>query len=168
MLLLTGPTAAGKNTISHIIAKFHSPCAVVDFDLIRKMFVHPHLTPWEGEEGKKQQLLAIHQVCQLAISFKESGWEVIILDVLNNETLKVYNNLLCNYSLRIVQLLPSYEEVYKRFLSRGRCLTDEQFRDVSEEQVALCNYHLRLDNTNIDPETAARIIHQHYKENKKS
>jgi dephospho-CoA kinase len=61
-MILTGPTAAGKNTIGYIISKGCSQCAIVDFDAIRKMFVNPHLTPWEGKEGKAQQYPGIQHV----------------------------------------------------------------------------------------------------------
>ena len=52
ILILTGPTAAGKNTVGKLIAYQRERCAMVDFDLVRTMFVQPHLPPWMGEEGK--------------------------------------------------------------------------------------------------------------------
>ncbi|MDF3033353.1 MAG: hypothetical protein K0R76_307 [Alphaproteobacteria bacterium] len=158
MMILTGPTAAGKNTISHIIARSCSQCAVVDFDAIRNMFVNPHLTPWDGEEGKAQQYLGIQHVCKVALGFKKAGWKVIILDVLNNNTLQEYYRSLPGQAIRVVQLLPTFEELNQRFLTRGRCLTDQQFRWVYEEQCNLTSYDLRIDNTDLAPLEAAKII----------
>jgi len=158
MMILTGPTAAGKNTISHIIARTFPQCAVIDFDVIRNMFVNPHLTPWDGGEGKAQQYLGIQHVCKIALGFKEAGWKVIILDVLNNNTLQEYYSSLSGQPIKIVQLFPTFDELNKRFLTRGRCLTDEQFRWVYEEQSNLTNYDLRIDTTDLSPLEAAKII----------
>lgn len=59
MLLLTGPTAAGKNTIGQLLSKYYSHCAIVDFDVINQMFAHPHYAPWQGEKGRQQKQLGI-------------------------------------------------------------------------------------------------------------
>ncbi|HSH79595.1 MAG TPA: hypothetical protein VLA19_13810 [Herpetosiphonaceae bacterium] len=66
MLILTGPTAAGKNTVGTLLAKQRERCAVVDFDSVRAMFVHPHRASWQGAEGKAQHLHGTHLVCLLA------------------------------------------------------------------------------------------------------
>ncbi len=94
MLIISGPTASGKNTVGHQLAKRRERCAIVDFDLVHQMFVKPHQPPWAGEEGKAQQYLGVKQVCGLADDFDEAGSEVIILDVLSTETVKIYRNLL--------------------------------------------------------------------------
>lgn len=64
-MILTGPTAAGKNTINHIIARSCSPCAVVDFDAIRNMFVNPHLTSWDEKRVKPNITLAFNMYAKL-------------------------------------------------------------------------------------------------------
>ncbi len=45
MLILSGPTAAGKNTVGRVLAQRRRRCAVVDFDAVRAMFVQPHRAP---------------------------------------------------------------------------------------------------------------------------
>ncbi len=57
MLILSGPTAAGKNTVGRVLAQRRRRCAVVDFDAVRAMFVQPHRAPWQGTEGRAQHLL---------------------------------------------------------------------------------------------------------------
>lgn len=158
MLILTGPTAAGKNTVGKLLACQRERCAVVDFDLIRAMSVHPHCPPWMGEEGKSQQMLGVRQVCNLAESFTRDGWEVIILDVLSNETAELYKYLLLNFNLKIVQLLPTLGELKSRFYNREARLTEDELMMIYEEQSSFVSYDLRIDNTDIAPEKLAEMI----------
>jgi len=158
MLILSGPTAAGKNTVGTLLARQRERCAVVDFDLVRAMFVQPHQPPWAGEEGKAQQLLGVQQVCKLAEGFAEASWEVVILDVLSEETVKLYRQLLQPYELKIVQLLPEFSELNRRFCERGVCLTDEELAMVYGEQYRYANYDLRIDNTDVTPEKVAEML----------
>jgi hypothetical protein len=158
MLILSGPTAAGKNTVGTLLARQRERCAVVNFDLVRAMFVQPHNPPWADYEGKRQQLLGVRQVCKLAESFAEAGWEVVILDVLSEETAKLYRHLLQSFELKIVQLLPQFSELNRRFCERGACLTDEELAMVYEKQCRYRNYDLRIDNTNETPEKVAEML----------
>jgi chloramphenicol 3-O-phosphotransferase len=155
MLLLTGPTAAGKNTIATPLAQRFARCAVVDFDLVRAMFVHPHRAPWQGGEGHHQQILGIALVCQLARGFAQAGWNVIILDVVTEALVQHYTEALHAFPLTIVQILPTFEENLRRFVARGPCLTDQEFEQTYHDQVAFAHYHARIDNTNLTPEDVA-------------
>lgn len=77
---------------------------------------------------------------------------------MNNNTLQEYYRFLPRQLIKIIQLLPTFEEVNKRFLTRSRCLTDEQFKHVFEEQCNLTTYDLRIDNTDLSPLESAKII----------
>ncbi len=131
---------------------------LIDFDLVRAMFVQPHQPPWAGEEGKAQQLLGVRQVCKLAEGFAEAGWEVVILDMLSEETVKLYRQLLQPYEPKIVQLLPEFSELNRRFCERGVCLADEELAMVYEEQYRYANYDLRIDNTDVAPEKVIELL----------
>lgn len=159
MLILTGPTAAGKNTVGHRIARERERCAVVDFDAVRAMFVQPHRAPWQGEEGKAQQILGVRLVCALASGFADAGWEVLVLDVVSDQTAPLYRALLAGRQPQIVQMLPRFAEIKRRFDARGPVLTDEELTLVYDEQRRFKDYDLRIDNTAQTPEeTAGRII----------
>ena len=157
-MIITGPTAAGKNTVAASLAQRRERCAVVDFDLVRKMIVRPHRPPWAGEEGRAQQMLGVRQVCSLAGGFSEAGWDVIILDVLSDETAVIYRRLLARFSPKVVQLLPAYEELRRRFRERGPVLTERELEMVYEGQSKYAQYDLRIDNTCVEPgDVAARL-----------
>jgi guanylate kinase len=158
MLILSGPTASGKNTVGNLLAQQRERCAVVDFDLVRAMFVQPHAPPWLGEEGKVQQLLGVKQVCGLAEGFAENGWEVVILDVLSEETARIYRQFLSQYNPKIIQLLPAFTELTRRFCERGACLTEKEFAMVYKEQNRFTNYDFRIDNTDTVPEKVVETL----------
>ena len=155
MLIITGPTASGKNTVAMELAGRRERCAVVDFDLVRRMFVKPHEPPWAGAEGRSQQALGVRHVCALAEGFSEAGWDVIILDVLSDETVKIYRELLRRFNPKVVQLLPAFSELARRFQERGPVLTEDELRMVYEEQGKYTQYDLRIDNTGLGPEEVA-------------
>jgi adenylylsulfate kinase-like enzyme len=164
ILILSGPTAAGKNTVGHLVAKQHARCAVIDFDAVRAMFVQPHRAPWEGEEGRAQQQLGIRHVCHIAQGFVTAGWPTIILDVLTDETAALYRQQLPQLSFKVVQLLPCFAEVKRRFDERGPCLTDNELVQVYAGQEAFRAYDLRLDNTVLPVEDAASRISTFWKQ----
>ena len=155
MLILTGPPAAGKNTIGIILARQRERCAVIDFDVVRAMLVQPHRAPWQGEEGWRQQRLGVLQACKLATGFAADGWEVILLDVLSDRTLPLYKQSLVPHQFTIVQLLPTWAECNRRFHERGPVLTAEEFALVYREQEQFTTVDLRLDNTALAPAAAA-------------
>jgi hypothetical protein len=158
MLLLTGPTAAGKNTVGFQLAKRQLRCAVVDFDAVRAMFVQPHHAPWQGEEGKAQQLLGVRHVCQLARGFSNAGWKVIVLDVVSDETAPIYREELKFFNLQIIQLLPKFNELERRFNERGPVLTKEELKAVYQGQIDLKNCDKRIDNTHLSVTTTVEQI----------
>jgi len=158
MIILTGPTAAGKNTVGTLVAKQRERCAVVDFDAVRAMVVQPHRAPWQGEEGHAQQLLGLQLVCALAERFALAGWEVIILDVVSEETAGLYRQLLQRFAPKIVQILPAFPELRRRFDQRGPFLTDDDFDQIYKQQSAFAQYDIRIDNTNLPPDVVTEQI----------
>lgn len=161
MLFLTGPTAAGKNTVANLVAQSINRCAIVDYDLIRRMFVKPHLPPWAGEEGLAQHRLGAKLVSDVALGFQRAGWTVIVLDVITNQVFPVYKKMLSAVPVTIIQLLPSLEENVRRFYERGPVLTHEEFLYVYETQVEFRHADQRIDTTLMTAEEVAGQIVQY-------
>jgi dephospho-CoA kinase len=160
LLILTGPAGAGKNTISKVISSKRENCAIVDVDTVRHMVVKPHKAPWEGEEGHKQVLLGVRNSTLLAENFLKEGLDVIILDVVSEETIKIYKTVLANYSPKIIMLLPSLSEVKKRNGSREYILEEERVAYLHTQQSELKNVDEIIDNTNLTAEETASKISQ--------
>jgi chloramphenicol 3-O-phosphotransferase len=155
LIILNGPTGAGKNTIAALVAKMRSHCAIVDFDALRNMFAKPHKAPWQGEEGVSQQLLGVRHACMLAQSFLKHKYDVILLDVLTPETAAIYKEELAAYSPKLILLLPTFAEIKRRNLTRPPRLTDAELEMVYQQQSKLGVYDHRIDNTHLSPEEAA-------------
>ncbi len=151
VFILTGPPAAGKNTVAMQIAHRLQRCAVIDVDLVRWMVIQPHKAPWDGEEGKRQQLLGVHNTCLLTQSFLAANLTVLILDVLSCETAKLYKTLLVANTPQVILLLQTFEEILKRNRARPR-LTDEELSLLYEQNKQFNLYDKKIDNTNISAE----------------
>ena len=147
MIILTGPTAAGKNSVATYYANQVENSCIEDYDAFHRMFINPHLAPWSGGEGRKQQELGIEATANCANIFEANGCSVIVLDVITSSTLTTYRKFLKNNNFKIIQLLPSFEETKVRFLTRGRCLTDQEFDMVYKSQTTFNEYDLRIDNS---------------------
>ncbi len=156
IIILTGPAASGKNTISKILAQKKERCAVIDVDQIRWMYIQPHKAPWDGKEGESQQMFGVENACLLAKSFAKNNIDVIILDVLTNETASVYRKNLDG--VKIILLMPAYEEAWKRFTGRPHTISDEEFRTVYQLEEKLTIFDEKIDNTNLSAEEAADKI----------
>ena len=154
--VLTGPAAAGKNTIGHLYATRHSKrCAVIDVDLVRWMLRQPHKAPWEGEEGHYQHQLGVRHSCLLAKSFVKEGCEVLITDVVNDELAAMYRKELSGYENRIMRLLPSCDESLRRLKERPPSITEAEARMLYDQQQALRDFDFSLDNSILSAEEVA-------------
>ncbi len=158
VLILTGPAGAGKNTIAHSIAKIREKCAVIDIDLVRWMVLQPHKAPWEGEGGMLQVKLGIKNGCMLAKNFIEEGYDVIILDVISDETAEVYKKNLKEFDLKICLLLQNFEEIQKRNVIKRTALTEGRIKELYQMEENLTVFDKKIDNTNLSSEEVANEI----------
>ena len=92
--MLTGGPASGKSATSLRLAKDLHRVAVIDVDDIRHLVVAGHAAPWEGDEGARQQRIAVRNACDLARSFLDARIEVIMSDVLSPDTFQLYRERL--------------------------------------------------------------------------
>jgi hypothetical protein len=154
--ILTGPAAAGKTTIGEIYATQFSPrCTVVDVGALQKMLLNPCLKPWDDAPGLAQHRLSVRHACMLARSFSVEGYEVVILDSIWADLARAYRAALADHSVRVVRLLPSWEESLRRLRARPVHISEAEARWFYEKQVALLEFDYGLDNTYMPPEEVA-------------
>ena len=152
IIVLTGPAAAGKNTIANLYAKKQKKGTDIDADLVRWMYRQPHVAPWENNEGIRQLELGSKHVALLSRAFHEEGCNVIISDVITDTSAKIYKDLLLDIGVVIVRLLPSWKESIRRLHERRHTITDEEAKWVYDLQENLTKFDLSFDNTNIPAE----------------
>jgi adenylylsulfate kinase-like enzyme len=158
VLLLTGPSGAGKNTVAEALAPQLGRCAVIDVDLVRWMVRQPHRAPWEGEDGRAQHLLGARNASMLARSFLDAGYDVLVLDSLTDEVAALYRAELSERGLTIVLLLPTFEEVKRRNRVRGPRLKDEEVAMLYDQHARLSSYDKRIDSTSLSADDVATLL----------
>jgi chloramphenicol 3-O-phosphotransferase len=159
MFILTGPPAAGKNTIAALYAGLVDRCAVIDVDKLRWIVVKPHVAPWGGEEGRRQHLLGVRNACGIAKNLAEEGFDVLILDVVSDEHAEFYKTNLAAACPRIIRLMPSYQEVVRRNQTRMPAhLKPDEIDLLYRMQVKLHTFDHSIDNTQILPAEIARRL----------
>ena len=156
IIILTGPAASGKNTVSKILAQKREKCAVIDVDAVRWMYTQSHKAPWDGEEGKSQQILGVENTCLIANNFAKNNINVVILDVITDETANLYKKNLGQ--IKIVLLMPAYEKAHERFTQRPPTVSEQEFKMIYGWQEALTIYDEKIDNTMLSPEEVAEKI----------
>jgi chloramphenicol 3-O-phosphotransferase len=153
ILLLTGPPASGKTTIAASMASRDTgSLAIIEVDDVRAMIVQPHSAPWDGDEGQRQQFLSVRNASVLAQNFDISGFDVLIIDAITNETAARYREEL---ALVIVRLLPNWEQTMIRSQSRDEPLRFRERELLYEQQTALADIDLTIDNSSLAPDVAA-------------
>lgn len=157
VLVLSGPPAAGKSTLGRRLASTRTRCAFIDVDDVRQLVVAGAAAPWEGAEGRRQRRLSAINAGSLAKNFVTAGIDVVIADVLNDETLPVYRASLD--SLLVVHLHVAYGRAHERAKGRPIYITWDEFAMLHREQESLGEVDLWLDTTELAVEqTAERLL----------
>ncbi len=153
ILLLTGPPAAGKTTIAAALASRDvEPLAIIEVDTLRHMVVEPHSAPWDGEEGHRQQLLGVRNACVVAQNFDATGFHVLIVDPITEETATRYREELV---LTIVRLLPNWAQTMIRSQTRDEPLRFRERELLYEQQKQLQAVDITIDNSSLEPNIVA-------------
>ena len=85
-LLLTGGPAAGKTVTARFLAETTPRTGYLDVDDIRQLVKNGGAAPWDGTEGKAQQVLGVRNAAALARNFAGAGFNVTITDVIDTVT----------------------------------------------------------------------------------
>jgi cytidylate kinase len=158
VVLLTGPSAAGKTTIARLLAQRFERGVHVDGDLFRRAIVagRSEMTPEASAEELAQLELRYRIAAAAADTYEAAGFAVVHEDVLAGLLLAKYARP------QTFVLLPSLEELERRAAARndpyGSFAPEQLHRLFAEETPRVGTW---LDPTAQTPEeTVAAILAQ--------
>ena len=102
--------------------------------------------------------LEVRNNCLLANSFFQEDFEVLILDVVDDSLIALYRELLHDFPLRVIRLLPSWDVALDRLRQRAPTLTEAEARMLYDQQTMIKNCDYSLDNSAVGVEDAARWL----------
>jgi guanylate kinase len=145
--LITGPAGSGKSSVSKELVKKFERSAVIEVDILRHMIKGGYIKPWPHTEEVDLQLsLSVKNACDMATNLLEKGFNVFIDDVVGGKLLEQYSNFFKNENFKVFLLMPSLEDLLRRFDDRGnnkelRERTIELHENFSEKQDKF-NWHI--------------------------
>jgi predicted kinase len=155
-LILTGGPAVGKSSTARQLALSRPRAALVDVDDLRHLVVSGHAAPWEGTEGRRQQHLGVKNACALTQHFSEDGFEVVITDVITDDTIKLYRHLLP--AAVVVHLQAPLPELRRRAAARAMHITSEEFENLhrtDRQTPPKTDHHLDVAAMTLDDQVLA-------------
>ncbi|WP_326633092.1 hypothetical protein OIE67_47780 [Nonomuraea fuscirosea] len=155
-LVLTGAPAVGKSTVGRLVATERPLAAFIDVDDIRHLVVSGHAAPWEGAEGLCQRRLGVRNGCAVAGNLLADGIDVVIADVLTDDTAALYRELLPE--VLIVELAVEFGEAERRAGTRPVHLTPGEFRELHERQGEFSAGDVRVDTTGLSVRDAVARV----------
>ena len=122
VVLITGISAAGKSTVADLLARRFERAAHVKGDVFRRMVVSGRDERYaEGaDEAWRQLRLRYRLGAATANRYHESGFAVVVQDVVIGEVLTEYIAAITARPLVVVALTPSLDVVTRREASRAK------------------------------------------------
>lgn len=84
LIIITGPSAAGKSTVAKLLCKKYKKSVRLDVDRV-KHFVESGFIYNESKEGKKQWKLCTNNIILLVKNYLKSGYLVVLEGVLDGK-----------------------------------------------------------------------------------
>ena len=155
-LLLTGGPAAGKTVTARFLAETTPRTGYLDVDDIRQLVKNGGAAPWDGTEGKAQQVLGVRNAAALARNFAGAGFNVTITDVIDTVTPRSTGGPLPD--VFVVRLAISLDAAWGRARTRDVHLTDAEFDMLHARQLAALEVDEELDVTHLDRARQAQSV----------
>lgn len=120
VFLVTGPSAAGKTTVSELLAKQFERGVHLESDFFRRSIVSggQEMTPDASEEALEQLRLRYRLGALAADTYVQHGFTVVLEDVVAGPMLTEYADAIESRPLQIVCLMPSIETLQSRETGR--------------------------------------------------
>ncbi len=142
VVLFTGISAAGKSTVAELLARRFERGVHVKGDTFRRMIVagREDMTVASSDEAWRQLRLRYRLAAATAEAYHESGFSVVVQDVVIGPVLRDYVDSIRSRPLLVVVLAPRPEVVARREAGRRK----DAYGDGNHSIMAL-DAALRLD-----------------------
>ncbi len=119
--LITGPMAAGKSTVAPLLASRFARSVHLEGDVFRRSIVsgRVEMRPDGSPDELEQLRLRYRLAASAADTYFESGFTVVLEDVVAGPLLEEYRTLIRGQPCHVIVLLPSVEVVAARDAGRG-------------------------------------------------
>jgi cytidylate kinase len=167
MYLLTGVMASGKSTVAELLAKNIKRSVHLHGDIFRKLIIsgREEMSDNPTEEAFRQLNLRYKITVEVAKEYYNAGFNVIIQDNYYGKTLNEMENLLEQYNLKIIVLIPRVEIVKKREETRHKKgyvgFNIEKLYEEFIKETPKIGYW--IDTSEITPEETVKKILEYYK-----
>jgi GrpB-like predicted nucleotidyltransferase (UPF0157 family)/chloramphenicol 3-O-phosphotransferase len=120
--LITGPSAAGKSTVAHLLASRFERGVHLEGDVFRRSIVsgREEMTPEPSPEALEQLGLRYRLAAAAADTYFEAGFSVALEDVAAGPLLGDYRTMIRGRPCHVIVLLPAVEAVAAREAGRGQ------------------------------------------------
>ena len=116
IIAITGPTGSGKSTVAKQIAGNMQHCVNIDVDVV-KHFIHNGFVYDDSPEGITQWELLGTNIGQLAVNFKQAGYNVVVNGYLNEPAWAKPQSIV-SFDNKFL-LLPDVQTIIERDASRS-------------------------------------------------
>lgn len=164
ILLVTGPPAAGKSTVTRLLAERLSRCALLDGDFVARLVVSGYVWPLgePADEAARQVALCNQNLCDLARNIAAAGiTPVIDWIVPDREQFDVFSSALGGLGLRPVVLAPDPAVCVERNLQRDereRFDFDDHAGLLARMEAAFGDDVLWVDSTHLSAQETVELI----------
>lgn len=160
IIIVTGIQAAGKSTVSRLLARRFERGACIEADALQRMIVSGGAWVTDGGgpgapsvEAARQLSLRLHNACLLARSFHEAVFTAVIDDIVLGERFNELKEELHGVPFRLVVLAPDVNTVVERDANRPKSVGPEwaDFLD-RELRATMTGVGLWVDSTRQTPD----------------
>ncbi len=122
VFFVTGISAAGKTTVSELLACRFDRGVHVKGDVFRRMVVsgREHMAPGASREAERQLDLRYRLGAMTADAYFEAGFTVVVQDIVMGPALATYVSRIASRPLHVIVLAPSVDVVIVREAARGK------------------------------------------------
>jgi chloramphenicol 3-O-phosphotransferase len=168
LIVVTGVMAAGKSTVARLLAQRYPRGAYIEADSLQRMIVSGGV--WVGEPGEpageaeRQLRLRLKNMCLLGRSFFESGFTVILDDIIIGERWPQIQEELRGLPFSLVVLAPQVEAVLQRDQERAQTTQGKAWAEYLDRELrqTMTGIGFWIDSSAQTPEETVDAIFQHF------